>query len=112
MAQPRADVAHPALAWSGSGTLSRPARRIVSLLPSATEIVCALGLADRLVAVTHECDFPPEAIDGVPRVTANRLPPEVTGSREIDAAVRSALDAAHGIYALDEARLAELRPDL
>ena len=97
---------------SGTGRLRGPARRIISLLPSATEIVCALGLADRLVAVTHECDFPPDALDDVPRVTANRLPPEVSGSREIDAAVRSALTSGHGIYALDEARMAELEPDL
>jgi len=105
-------VEHPAARWSGSGRAARPARRIVSLLPSATEIVCALGLADRLVAVTHECDFPPAALVDVPRITANRLPPEVTGSRDIDAAVRSALTAEHGIYALDEARMAKLEPDL
>lgn len=106
------ETTHPAARLSGPGRLDQPARRIVSLLPSATEIVCALGLADRLVAVTHECDFPPDAIAGIPRITANRLPPEVTGSREIDAAVRSALDAGHGIYALDEVRMAELEPDL
>jgi iron complex transport system substrate-binding protein len=109
---PPVDVEHPAARWSGTGRGSRPARRIVSLLPSATEIVCALGLADRLVAITHECDFPPEALVDVPRVTANRLPPEVSGSREIDAAVRSTLTSGHGIYALDEARMAELEPDL
>jgi iron complex transport system substrate-binding protein len=97
---------------SGTGRLSGPARRIISLLPSATEIVCALGLADRLVAITHECDFPADALEGVPRVTANRLPPEVSGSREIDAAVRSALTSGHGIYDLDEALMAELEPDL
>jgi iron complex transport system substrate-binding protein len=106
------DVEHPAARWSGSGRAARPARRIVSLLPSATEIVCALGLADRLVAITHECDFPPEALADVPRITANRLPPEVTGSRAIDAAVRSSLSSGHGIYALDEVRMAELEPDL
>jgi len=106
------DVEHPAARWSGSGRGSRPARRIVSLLPSATEIVCALGLADRLVAVTHECDHPSEAITDVPRITANRLPPEVSGSREIDAAVRSSLASGHGIYDLDEARMASLQPDL
>jgi iron complex transport system substrate-binding protein len=97
---------------SGTGRLEGPARRIVSLLPSATEIVCALDLADRLVAITHECDFPADVLESVPRVTANRLPPEVSGSREIDAAVRSALASGHGIYALDEARMAELEPDL
>ena len=106
------DVEHPAARWSGPGRSARPARRIVSLLPSATEIVCALGLGDRLVAITHECDFPADALVNVPRITANRLPPEVSGSRDIDAAVRSSLVAGHGIYALDEARLAELEPDL
>jgi iron complex transport system substrate-binding protein len=105
-------VEHPAARWSGPGRSAQPARRIISLLPSATEIVCALGLANRLVAITHECDFPPQALVDVPRITANRLPPEVIGSREIDAAVRSSLAAGHGIYALDEARMAELEPDL
>ena len=106
------DVEHPAARWSGSGRRAQPARRIVSLLPSATEIACALGLADRLVAITHECDHPPEVLVNVPRITANRLPPEVSGSRDIDAAVRSSLAAGHGIYALDESRMAELEPDL
>ena len=105
-------IAHPATAWAGQGRLERPARRIVSLLPSATEIVCALGLGDRLVAVTHECDFPADVVDAVPRVTANRLSPEVTRSGDIDAAVRSALADGHGIYALDDALLAKLEPDL
>jgi iron complex transport system substrate-binding protein len=112
-ARPARDaLGHPAARWSGSGRVARPARRIVSLLPSATEIVCALGLADRLVAITHECDFPAEALADVPRITANRLPPELSGSREIDTAVRSSLTSGHGIYALDEARMAELEPDL
>lgn len=106
------DREHPAQHWSGTGRLEHPARRIVSLLPSATEIVCALGLADRLVAVTHECDFPPEAVAGLPRITANLLPPEVQGSREIDAAVRAAVTGGHGLYALDEPRMTALQPDL
>ncbi len=104
-------VAHPAQAWSGSGSLARPARRIVSLLPSATEIVCALGLQDRLVAVTHECDFPADALAAIPRVTSNLLP-EGASVREIDAAVRAAVSDGHGLYALDEALLGELEPDL
>jgi iron complex transport system substrate-binding protein len=105
-------IAHPATAWTGQGRLERPARRIVSLLPSATEIVCALGLEDRLVAVTHECDFPADAVAGVPRVTANRLSPEVIRSGDIDAAVRAALADGHGMYALDDALLNQLGPDL
>jgi iron complex transport system substrate-binding protein len=112
MASPLTDPAHPAQAWSGEGRLSRPARRIVSLLPSATEIVCALGLADRLVAVTHECDYPPDTIAGVPRITSNLLPDEVTRSAEIDQAVRDAVGTGHGLYALDDAMLAGLEPDL
>ena len=106
------DVEHPAARWSGPGRLDGQARRIVSLLPSATEIVCALGLGDRLVAITHECDFPSDALVDVPRITANRLPPEIIGSRAIDTAVRSSLASGHGIYALDEGRLAEVQPDL
>ena len=105
-------AAHPATAWTGDGRLERPARRIVSLLPSATEIVCALGLESRLVAVTHECDFPPHAVAGLPRVTANRLSPEVNRSADIDAAVRTAMTDGHGIYALDDALLTDLEPDL
>ena len=103
---------HPAQAWSGSGTLAAPARRIVSLLPSATEIVCALGLSDRLVAVTHECDFPPAELAGVPRVTSSLLRDELRRSDEIDAAVRAAVSSGHGLYALDESLLNDLRPDL
>ena len=108
----RAEPAHPAQAWSGDGRLRTPARRIVSLLPSATEIVCALGLADRLVAVTHECDFPPDAIAGIPRITSNLLPAEVTRSAEIDTAVRDAVGTGHGLYALDDTMLTGLEPDL
>jgi iron complex transport system substrate-binding protein len=92
--------------------LAAPARRIVSLLPSATEIVCALGIEDRLVAVTHECDFPPDALASVPRITSNLLPEELRRSDEIDAAVRAAVGDGHGLYALDEQLLAELEPDL
>ena len=103
---------HPAQAWSGSGRLERPARRIVSLLPSATEIVCALGLADRLVAVTHECDHPAAELTDVPRITSSLLPPELRRSDEIDAAVRSAVTTGHGLYALDDSEMARLEPDL
>ncbi|HYE13078.1 MAG TPA: cobalamin-binding protein [Pyrinomonadaceae bacterium] len=89
----------------------REAPRIVSLLPSATEIVCALGLEDALVGVTHECDFP-ASVAGKPRLTASRVSHETMTSREIDHAVRSQLDGHGSIYDLDEALLRELRPDL
>jgi iron complex transport system substrate-binding protein len=85
--------------------------RIVSLLPSATEIVCALGLEENLVGVTHECDFPPTVV-GKPVLTASRISHERMSSAEIDHAVRSQLDGHGSIYDLDEKLLAELRPDL
>jgi iron complex transport system substrate-binding protein len=85
--------------------------RIVSLLPSATEIVCALGLEDALVGVTHECDYPPTVV-GKPVLTASRISHETMTSRDIDHAVRSQLDGHGSIYDLDERLLRELRPDL
>jgi iron complex transport system substrate-binding protein len=85
--------------------------RIVSLLPSATEIVCALGLEDALVGVTHECDFPASVV-GKPVLTASRISHATMSSREIDHAVRSQLDGHGSIYDLDERLLAELGPDL
>lgn len=84
---------------------------IVSLLPSATEIVCALGLTDNLVGITHECDYPPEVI-GKPRLTASRISHETMTSAEIDHAVRSQLDGHGSIYELDEEQMHALKPDL
>ena len=85
--------------------------KIVSLLPSATEIVCALGLADSLVAVTHECDYPPDAL-AKPHITRSLLRPNLP-SGAIDAAVNAQLAAdAHSLYTIDRALLAELAPDL
>lgn len=101
---------HPVAKLSGPARLGRRARRIASLLPSATEIVAALGLTDRLVGITHECDHPPE-IAHLPRLTSD-LTPAATTSREIDAAVRDALSDGHGLYRLDAPQLAALRPDL
>src|SRR5438874_449125 len=85
--------------------------RIVSLLPSTTEIVCALGLNAELVGITHECDYPAAAVDK-PRLTASRISHETMTSLEIDHAVRSQLDGHGSIYDLDEARLRALNPDL
>jgi iron complex transport system substrate-binding protein len=85
--------------------------RIVSLLPSATEIVCALGLEDALVGVTHECDYPPTVV-GKPIVTASHISHATMSSNEIDHAVRTQLDGHGSIYSLDERLLAELKPDL
>src|ERR1043165_9607657 len=85
--------------------------RIVSLLPSATEIVCALGLSHNLVGITHECDYSPEISDR-PRLTASRISHERITSAEIDHAVRSQLDGHGSIYDLDEERMRALHPDL
>jgi iron complex transport system substrate-binding protein len=90
------------------GTVS--CERIVSLLPSATEIVYALGLGDRLVGVTHECDFPPDA-RGKPVLTASALP-AASNSAEIDRHVRRHLHQGSSIYTLDAELLEELAPDL
>ena len=84
--------------------------RICSLLPSATEIVCALGGGADLVAVTHECDFPPE-IAGIPKITRSNIPSGLS-SREIDAAVSASLDSLGSLYELDFALLESLRPEL
>ena len=85
--------------------------RIVSLLPSTTEIVCALGLENELVGITHECDYP-ATVSNKPRLTASRISHETMTSAEIDHAVRSQLDGHGSIYDLNEARMRELDPNL
>lgn len=84
--------------------------RIVSLVPSATEMLFALGLGDDLVAVTHECDFPPAALE-LPKVTSNALPEGMTAA-EIDRAVKERTLTGESIYQLDADLLRELEPDL
>jgi iron complex transport system substrate-binding protein len=84
--------------------------RIVSLVPSATELLFALGLGDEVTAVTHECDFPPEARDR-PRVTRDVIGPGLDAA-QIDAAVRDLTEQGQAIYELDEQALTRLQPDL
>jgi len=84
--------------------------RVVSLLPSATELVCAVGAEAALVGISHECDFPPSIRDR-PVLTRSRL--EHGGSSAvIDRAVRALVGEALSIYAVDEARLGALAPDV
>src|SRR3954468_9656610 len=74
--------------------------RIASLVPSATEMLCALGLRDSVVAVTHECDYP-EGIEQLPHPTRSVIP-EAPPPAEIDAAVRERTQKGEAIYELDE----------
>ena len=84
--------------------------RIVSLLPSATEIVCGLGLRQSLVGVTHECDWP-VSVSELPKVTRSRIPADAT-SGEIDALVREQTESELALYSLDQYVLGSLEPDL
>lgn len=85
--------------------------KIASLLPSSTEILCALGLEENIVGITHECDFPASIIKK-PHLTASRISHETMSSKEIDHAVRSQLDGHGSIYDLNTNLLEELKPDL
>ena len=85
--------------------------RIVSLLPSATEIVAVLGLTDQLVGISHECDYPDEICDR-PRVTRCEIHGSDLPSTAIDAWVRDTLAARGTLYTLEEQLIRELQPDL
>jgi iron complex transport system substrate-binding protein len=92
-----------------SETIRPEPQRIVSLLASGTELVCALGAGDRLVGRSHECDHPPwvERLPAVSRATF-----DIRGSsRDIDSCVRARLAAREPLFEIDEARLAALAPD-
>jgi iron complex transport system substrate-binding protein len=84
--------------------------RIISLVPHATELLFALDLGGEVVAVTHECDHPPQAVD-LPHITRDALPAGLSAA-EIDAAVRSRTERGEAIYELDEHALRALEPDL
>jgi iron complex transport system substrate-binding protein len=84
--------------------------RIVSLVPSATEMLFALGVGDEVTAVTHECDHPPEALE-LPKVTRDVIGPGLPPD-EIDRAVRALTEQGRAIYELDEDALHRLHPDL
>lgn len=85
-------------------------KRILSLLPSTTEVIYALGAGEALIGVTHECDFPPEA-RLKPQLTSARIDPSME-SAEIDRLVREQLDDSGTLYALDMDLVRELRPEI
>ncbi len=84
--------------------------RIVSLLPSATEIVCALGLGEHLVGISHDCDYPPEILGR--RVLSDAIVTGQEPSGRIDARIREQVHRGKSVYHLDAAALAALQPDL
>jgi iron complex transport system substrate-binding protein len=84
--------------------------RVASLLPAATEIVCAVGAEADLVGISHECDFP-DAVRGLPALTRARVHPVGT-SRAIDREVRQVLQDALAVYEIELARLEAARPDV
>jgi iron complex transport system substrate-binding protein len=84
--------------------------RIASLVPSATEMLFALGLRDSVVAVTHECDYPPAA-RSLPHLTSTVLPAGLESDR-IDVTVKAIVGEGRALYRLDEGMLAKLAPDL
>jgi iron complex transport system substrate-binding protein len=85
--------------------------RIVSFLPAATEIACALGAGDELVGRSHECDYPAH-VKSLPIVSKPALALEGKSQKEIDAAVAAHLATGESLYQVDEVLLAELRPDI
>ena len=85
-------------------------KRVVSLIASATEIICALGASDLLVGRSHECDFPPE-VTRLPALTEPKFP--VTGtSYDIDSRVKAILQEGLSVYRIDAENLEALRPDI
>lgn len=85
--------------------------RIVSFLPAATEITCAIGAGDDLVGRSHECDYPPR-VRALPVVSRPSLPVESLGQGEIDEAVTSQLASGASLYEIDEILLRDLEPDI
>lgn len=90
--------------------MARPTPRLVSLIPSATEMVGLLGLQDRLVGRSHECDYPPE-IEDRPVCTRSRITRDAS-SAQIDRDVQERLRSALSLYEVDWETLREVRPDI
>lgn len=104
------ETSYPRGRWQHREARAMTPRRVVSLLPSATEIVCCLGASSELVGISHECDFP-EKIRDRPVLTSSTIDPSGS-SQEIDHAVRQVLRGALSVYSVDYQKLAELAPDV
>lgn len=87
-------------------------KRIVSLLPSITEILSSLGVASQIVGITHECDYPPEALLGARVVTTSDINPRTMTQEEIHEAVCGSLVNGMSLYGIDGEVLRDVRPDL
>ena len=85
--------------------------RIVSFLPSATEIVYALGIGDQLYGVTHECDYPPQALDK-PTIIRGLVETHGRSSGEIDEAIRESSSSGALLYEIDHQALKNIQPDI
>ena len=84
--------------------------KIVTLLPSATEIVCSLGLRKSLIAVSHECDFPND-VASLPRITSSIIPDNLS-TNQIDASVEKSIRNGDILYQINRDLLSKLKPDL
>ena len=84
--------------------------KIVTLLPSATEITCSLGLRKSLIAVSHECDFPND-VTSLPRITSSIIPNNLS-TNQIDASVENAVRNGDALYQINGDLLSKLKPDL
>src|SRR4051812_18781129 len=110
VALPVVQLGEPAPNFLVAQKCHRSPMRIASLVPSATEMVFAAGLGDSVVAVTHECDYPPAAASR-PRLTRTVIPPGLS-AREIDAEVKRVVGEGRALYELDERELERAAPDL
>ncbi len=105
-----ADHTTGARAGRAASATMAPPTRIVTLIASATEIVCALGLREHLIGISHECDFPPD-VRGLPVLSAPKLDPSRPG-REVDAEVRRIVREGLSVYRVNVDALERLAPDL
>jgi iron complex transport system substrate-binding protein len=92
--------------------MERRPLRIVSLLPSITEVLSLLGVADLIVGITHECDYPPSALDGATVVTVSDISPHSMSQSEIHQQVTGSLLQGHSLYGLNSTKLQMLKPDI